>query len=318
MGPENKNQPQPEQLSQFQPNLRPGGSFVYGNSNNISNRPVFGAESTMSSAPTPKKLNAKKLAMIAGGIITAVIFIIIVINIITPRKTVLSSDEAKEVLTTEKFFNAAKFEGKYRAFVSGNVSPEVLLDNDTYEVLVNGFESYKDIYNSIKAVKTIQLNSETIEVGDIPAKMSKALPIYESVITRYKNFYDSFKLNKEKEIDYSAVTKDAIAEYAQKLENADLEDYYIKFFKYTKEYNDVITNYKTRQCNYNDNEECDMLDEKADSLNKSLENLKQKTTSFFANNKDATFFEDNSVEEKLSDVYLSLSTGMVVENETKD
>ena len=61
-----------------------------------------------------------------------------------------------------------------------------------------------------------------------------------------------------------------------------------------------------------------MLDEKADSLNKSLENLKEKTTSFFANNKDATFFEDNSVEEKLSDVYLSLSTGMVVENETKD
>ena len=91
-----------------------------------------------------------------------------------------------------------------------------------------------------------------------------------------------------------------------------------KFTDYAKIYNDVITNYKTRQCNYNDNEECDMLDEKADSLNKSLENLKQKTTSFFANNKDATFFEDNSVEEKLSDVYLSLSTGMVVENETKD
>lgn len=315
MGPDT-NQPQPGQWNQAQPNPQTSGSYVYGN--NFGGASIPSTPNMISNASARKKLNIKTLTLIASCILGVVVIAIVLVNILNPGKTILTSDEAKEVLTTEKFFNAAKFEGKYRAFVSGNVSPEVLLDNDTYEVLVNGFESYKDIYNSIKAVKTIQLNNETIEVGDIPAKMSKALPIYESVITRYKNFYDSFKLNKEKEIDYSAVTKDAIAEYAQKLENADLEDYYIKFFKYTKEYNDVITNYKTRQCNYNDNEECDMLDEKADSLNKSLENLKQKTTSFFANNKDATFFEDNSVEEKLSDVYLSLSTGMVVENETKD
>ena len=319
MGPENKNQPQPEQLSQFQPNSRPGGSFVYGNSNNISNRPVFGAESTMSSAPTPKKLNVKKLAMIAGGVIAAIIFIIVIINIVAPGKTVLTSDEAKEVLTAEKFFKAAKFEGKYRAYVNGDVSPEKLLTHDSYEVLVDGFESYKDIYSSIKTVKSIQLNDETINLEDIPAKMGKALPVYESVIARYKNFYNSFKLDKENgEIDYSAVTEDTISEYAQKLEDDGLVDYYTKYFKYINEYSSAMTDYKSRQCNNYDTLECDALDEKLDTINNKLGILKQKTTSLFINGKDTSFFVDNSVEEKLSNIYLSLNTGMVVKNETED
>ena len=64
--------------------------------------------------------------------------------------------------------------------------------------------------------------------------------------------------------------------------------------------------------------ECDALDEKLDTVNNKLGNLKQKTTSLFINGKDASFFVDNSVEKKLSNIYLSLNTGMVVKNETED
>lgn len=316
MGPESKNQSQSEQTNQLQSNPQVGASYVY--ENNFTNGPASTGASLILNTPVRKKLSIKALAMIAGCILAAIILIIIVINIVSPGKATLTTDEAKEILTTEKFFGAAKFEGKYRTYLSGDADPESLLSYSNYDMLVNGFEKYKETYNSIKSVKTIQIGDQTIDVSDISEKMSKAIPVYEPVVSKYKDFYGSFTLDAKNEIIIEKVDKDTVAENAKKLEDPDLIDYYTKYFKYIDDYNSTMNEFKSRQCNTYRTTECSNLNEKAEKVRNLLGGLKQSTANFFSGTQEKSFFEENSVEEKLTKVYLSIETGKIVENETKD
>ncbi len=194
------------------------------------NTPEFFSEAVMANTPAPVENEGKSKKGLFIGIGAALVAIIVVVVVVVVVSTggggggggnnpeVLSIEKANETLTRDLVLDVVDLENEFATIGGYNKTDDSFFDKDYHDTLVKNFESYEKVAASVKGVKKVEGDDERGQkLESIDERMQKALPVYKTLVERYKIIYDakvSKDLSKLNSVD-DAVSKNTAKEYIE-------------------------------------------------------------------------------------------------------
>ena len=229
-----------------------------------------------------KKSIKKKIIMIAGIAVAAIVLIAVAVIVLKGVNSTSVAD-AHEKLNVEDMRKVSDFENDLLMIANGKMTVEDITSKTFSDELHSNYEIYKKAYENIKGIKPITGHEEeqwAKNIESVRDRMKKAESQYSEIIKRYDSFLEAVNNGSDSLDVYSSNNKNTIS--------AIVRDY--------RAINSQIEKYQKNKCESVDSSaQCASIANEVENLERAFTSHDKKTAIIFFDESSIDDFKANMV-----------------------